>query len=199
MELAFINILAVFGVDDLIYVYLAIAAASAAYSYDQSRKSAKAQEEAGVYQKMASDQAARNTALQNAENIRRARDNRSRRLARLRAGMAGTSGLVMEGSLEDAFAEAAGRTELEIQDAARAGNLDVANQQSAGALALWEARTQAVATRAQATGSLHSSASSIVGGLAAAPSGSGWNNPSASVDVASSTVHKANDRPAGVV
>ena len=195
MELTFINTLAVFVVDDLIYVYLAIAAASAAYSYDQSRKSAKAQEQAGVYQKMAADQAARNTSLQNAENIRRARDNRSRRLARLRAGMAGTSGLVMEGSLEDAFAEAAGRTELEIQDAARAGNLDVANQQSAGELALWEARTQAVATRAQATGSLLSSASSIAGGFATARA----SNPSAPADVAGGTIHKASDRPAGVV
>ena len=194
MELTFINNLAVFIVDDLIYVYLAIAAASAAYSYDQSRKSAKAQEQAGLYQKMAADQAAKNTALQNAENIRRARDNRTRRLARLRAGMAGTSGLVMEGSLEDAFAEAAGRTELEIQDAARAGNLDMGNQQSAGELALWEARTQAVATRAQATGSLLSSASSIVGGFATA----GPSTRSASTDVAGGTLHKASDRPAGV-
>jgi hypothetical protein len=165
MELAFINTLAVFGIDDLIYVYLAIAAASAAYSYDQSRKSAKAQEEAGVYQKMASDQAARNTALETAEADRRMRVNKKRQLARLRAGMAGTSGLVMEGSLEDAFAETAGRLELEILDANRRGAMEAANQRSAGDLALWEARTQSVATRVEATGSLLSSAGSIVGGV----------------------------------
>ena len=164
MELTFINTLAIFGVDDLIYVYLAIAAASAAYSYDQSRKSAKAQEQAGVYQKMASDQAARNTALETAEADRRMRVNKKRQLARLRAGMAGTSGLVMEGSLEDAFAETAGRLELEILDANRRGAMEAANQQSAGDLALWEARTQAVATRVEATGSLLSSVGSIAGG-----------------------------------
>jgi hypothetical protein len=198
MELEFINILAVFGIDDLIYVYLAIAAASAAYSYDQSRKSAKAQEEAGVYQKMASDQAARNTALQNAENIRRERINKKRRLARLRTGMAGTSGLVMEGSLEDVFAESAGRMELEIQDMARAGAMDAANQQRAGDISLWEARTGAVATRAQATGSLLSSAASIVGGayMSGAFSGGGGGTQA---DPVSGTAHKASDRPTGVV
>lgn len=162
MMVSLFEILAIFGIDDaiMLYIALAVTAASTAYSYDQSQKAAKAQEQAGAYQKKAADQAARNESLQNAENIRRARDNRKRRLARLRADAAGTSGLVMEGSLEDAFAEAAGRTELEIQDAARAGNLAVENQRSAGELSLWEARTKAVATRAEATGSLISSLSS---------------------------------------
>jgi hypothetical protein len=167
-----------FGIDTLFYIYLAAAAVSAAYSYDQSRKSAKAQEQAGLYQKMAADQKARNTALETAEADRRMRVNKKRQLARLRAGMAGTSGLVMEGSLEDAFTETAGRLELEILDANRRGAMEAANQQSAGDLALWEARTQAVATRVEATGSLLSSVGSIASGAytgrkkpAAAPAG----------------------------
>ncbi len=198
MTLTFINTLAIFIVDDLLYVYLAIAAASAAYSYDQSRKSAKAQEQAGVYQKMAADQAAKNTALQNDENIRRERINKKRRLARLRSGMAGTSGLVMEGSLEDAFAESAGRMELEIQDMARAGEMDAATQRRAGDISLWEARTGAVATRAQATGSLLSSAASIVGGAYTSGAFSGGGRAT-QADPVSGTVHKASDRPTGVV
>ncbi|MCW1916979.1 hypothetical protein OJ996_25545 [Luteolibacter sp. GHJ8] len=198
MTTALFETLAIFFVDDLIYVYLAIAAASAAYSYDQSRKSAKAQEEAGLYQKMAADQAARNTSLQNAENIRRERVNKDRRLARMRAGMAGTSGLVMEGSLEDAFTESAGRMELEIQDMARAGAMQAANQHRAGEISLWEARTGAAATRAQATGSLLSSAASMVGGVYMSGAFSGGGGAS-QADPVSGTVHKASDRPVGVL
>jgi hypothetical protein len=157
-----ISILAVFVVDDLIYVYLAIAAASAAYSYSAAQESAKAQEQAGLYQKQAADQQARNVELTNAENIRRERTNKKRRLARIRTGMA-NSGLVMEGSIEDAFVETAGVMELEIQDAARAGQMDAANLRSAGNLSLWESRVGALATRTEATGSLLSSAASMTG------------------------------------
>lgn len=154
--------LAVFGVDDLIYVYLALAAASAAYSYSASQDAAEATEEAGVIQQKAANQQARNTELEQAEAVRRMRDNKRRQLARIRSGM-NTSGLVFEGSLEDAFGETAGRLELEIQDAARAGSIQAQNQRSAGELALWEAKTQAVATRVEATGSLLSSGASMAG------------------------------------
>ena len=158
-----LSTLAVFVIDDLIYVYLAIAAATAAYSYNAAQESAKAQEQAGAYQKKASEQQARNTELTLAENIRRERVNKRRRLARIRTAQ-NQSGLVFEGgSMEDAFLETAGQMELEIQDAARAGRMDAANTRSAGDLALWESRVGALSTRREATGSLLSSASSIAG------------------------------------
>ena len=158
-----LSTLAVFIIDDLIYVYLAIAAATAAYSYNASQEAAKSKEEAGRNQKLAADQQARNQELTLAENLRRERVNKRRRLARLRTNVQNT-GLVFEGSsLEDAFTETAGQMELEIQDAARAGAMDVANTRSAGDLALWESRVGALATRREATGSLLSSASSMAG------------------------------------
>lgn len=155
--------LAFFLVDDAIYIYLAIAAAAAAYSYDASQKSAKAQEQAGAYQQQAADQQAKNQELTAMENIRRERTNKKRRLARMHTGIVAGSGLVMEGSLEDAFTETAGLMELEIQDSARAAKMEAANTRSAGDLALWESRVQSIATRNEATGSLLSSAASMTG------------------------------------
>ena len=159
----FINILAVFGFDDAIYVImLALAAASTAASADASKDAAKAQEQQGLLAQDAAKKAARNEELQVAENIKRARNNKRRRLARIRKGML-TSGLVFEGSLEDSFTETAGRMELEIQDAARAGAMNAQNIRAQGDLSLWEGRVAAVSSRMEATGTLLQGATSMAG------------------------------------
>ncbi|MDB6077724.1 MAG: hypothetical protein JWO82_1471 [Akkermansiaceae bacterium] len=158
------HILAFFLVDDLFYVYLAVAAASAAYSYNQSQKSADAQEEAGLMQKKTADQNAMMQEQQTAETVRRERVNSKRRLARIRTGSNAGSGLVNEGSIEDAFIETAGREELRIQDAARAGAMDAQGTRQQGEMSLWEARTQAVGTRVAANGTLLSNLGSMASG-----------------------------------
>jgi hypothetical protein len=149
------NYLAVFVIDDAFYIVMAVlAAASTAISVDASNDAAKAQEQQGLLAADAAKKAARNEFLQNEENLKRERDNKKRRLARVRSGMIGGSGMVMDGSMEDAFVETAGRMELEIQDAARAGSMQVQGIRDQGALSLWEARTAAVASRVEASGSL---------------------------------------------
>ena len=163
MMLDFCSLFGVFVVDDLIYVYLAIAAATAIYSFNAAQDSADAQEQAGLNQKLAAEQEARNQELTLAENLRRERVNKRRRLARMRTAQ-NNGGLAFEGSsLEDSFTESAGLMELEILDAARAGSMEAANTRSAGDLALWESRVGALSTRREATGSLLSSVSSIAG------------------------------------
>lgn len=164
MNLVLLEFLAVFVVDDLIYVYLALAAASAVVSFDASRDQARAAEQAGAIQKDAADKAADVAELEAAEASRRARDDKKRKLARIRTGM-NQSGLVFDGSLEDVFAETAGRMELEVLDASRARLQEVQNIRGGGEMAMWEARTQAVAAHAQGVGTLLSSASSAAGAV----------------------------------
>jgi len=148
------------------WVAVAIAAVGATVTFIGQQKAADAAEEAGKMQKKAADQNARNTELQTAENIRRERVNNRRRLARMRSDMAGTSGLVFDGTMEDAFLETAGQMELQIQDTAREGSMEAANSRSAGAMAQWEARAQATATRIQSYGTLISSAGGAYGNYA---------------------------------
>lgn len=158
------HFLAVFVIDDILY-YIAIAAmvAGAATSYVGAQKSADAAEEAGNLQRKAAEENARNQELQNAENIRRERVNKRRRLARMRTAMAGTSGLVFDGTMEDAFTETAGQMELTIQDSARESAMSAQNTRSQGDMALWQAKSQASAARIQSYGTLLSDASSIAG------------------------------------
>jgi hypothetical protein len=115
---------------------------------------AKAEQEAAYAQ-------ARNEEQQNAEAIARERINNRRRLARLHAEMAGTSGMVMDGSNMDVFGETSGGMELKIQDAARAGAMEAQNLRSKGSMALWEGRMQAASTRISSYGSLLTSGASL--------------------------------------
>lgn len=148
--------------DPFTWIALIAMIAGAATSYVGAQQSAEAAEDAGEAQKAAADASARNEELQNAEAIKRERINKRRRLARMRAAH-GTSGLTMADSSMDVFAETAGVMELQIQDAARAGNMEAANQRNAGNMALWESRTQAAATRMASYGTLLSDASSMTG------------------------------------
>lgn len=161
-----LQFLGVFVVDDLIYIALAVsavaAAAGAATSYVGAQKAASAAEDAGKAQKAAADAAARNDELQGAETIRRERINKRRRLARLRSDL-NSGGVVMDNSTMDVFSETAGAMELGLQDASRAMNMDASNQRNAGAMSLWEARSQAVGTRIAATGTLLSDSAQIAG------------------------------------
>lgn len=141
---------------------MVLSAAGAATSYVGSQKAADAAEDAGRAQRDAAAQAARNEELQTAENIRRERDKKARDLARIRATLGG-SGLTMEGSIEDAFTEAAGRMEVAIQDKARAGAMDAQNLRNQGDMALWEARNEALGTRISSYGTLLSSAGAMAG------------------------------------
>lgn len=155
------NFLAVFVIDDAIYIALAIAAAAGtAVSYVGAKNAADAAEEAGKAQKAAADAAARNEELQAAESIKRERLNKRRRLARMRSEL-NAGGVVMGDSTMDVFKETAGREELAIQDAARASNMDAANVRSQGNLALWEGRTAAVGQRISSYGTLISGASNV--------------------------------------
>lgn len=145
----------------MMYVGIAsvvVSAIGAGVSYAGAQAQAKAAEEQGRAQVKAADAAARNAELQAAENIRRERINKRRRLARLRSSM-NAGGVVMSDSSMDVFAETAGREELAIQDAAREANLDAANTRNAGAVAGWEARALARATRVSSYGTLLSDAS----------------------------------------
>ena len=166
--MTFPQFLAVFVIDDIIYA-IAIAAmvASAATSFVGAQKSADAAEEAGRFQQKAADESARNVEIQNAENIRRERVNKRRRLARMRTQMAGTSGLVFEGTMQDAFTETAGQMELTIQDSARESAMMAQNTRSQGDMQLWQAKSQASAARIQSYGTLLSDASSIAGKVTA--------------------------------
>jgi len=158
--------LAVFVFDDLFYVFAAIsaisAAAGAAVSYQGSKNAAEAAEDNAKAQNKAAEMAARNTELEGAEAIKRERINKRRALARLRADH-GTSGVVMDGSSMDVFAETAGGMELRIQDAARGNAMEASNQRRSGAVALWEGRQQAAATRISAYGTLLSDTAGIAG------------------------------------
>ena len=138
------------------------AAAGSATSFVGAQKSASAAEDAGKAQQAAAEASARNEELQGAETIRRERLNKRRRLARLRSDM-NAGGVVMDNSSMDVFAETAGAMELQIQDASRAMNMDASNQRSAGAMSLWEARSQAAGTRIAAAGTLLSDSASIAG------------------------------------
>jgi hypothetical protein len=133
----------------------------AGLSFMGSQKAAAAAEDAGEAQRDAANAQARNEELQTAENVRRERQNNRRDLARARAVMAGTSGMAMGGSLQDAFVETAGRLELEVQDKARAGAMDANNITSQGEMALWEAKAKASSTRMASYGTLLSSVSGI--------------------------------------
>lgn len=161
------HFLAVFVIDDvLMWVAVASMVAGAATSFVGAQQSAKAAEDAGKAQAKAQAKAAeaqaRNEELQGAEAIKRERINNRRRLARLRADH-GTTGVVMGDSSMDVFAETAGAMELQIQDAARASAMEASNIRQQGAMAQWEARTQATATRMSAVGTLLSNTSDIAG------------------------------------
>lgn len=136
--------------------------AGAATSFVGAQQSAKAAEQAGKAQNDAAQAAASNEEQQGAEAIRRERINQRRRLARLRAD-SGTSGVMMDGSSMDVFAETAGAMELQIQDAARSSSMEAQNMRNQGSMNLWEARTQAAATRMSSYGTLISDAGGIAG------------------------------------
>ncbi len=148
--------------DPFSIIALALMAIGGGVKFYGAQQAAKAAEDAGEAQQRAAAAAAHNEELQNAETVKRERINKRRRLARLRADH-GTSGLVMSDSSMDVFAETAGMMELTIQDAARAGNMEAANMRNQGNMALWEARTQAAATRVSSYGTLLSNASSAAG------------------------------------
>lgn len=149
------------------YIAIAVTVISAGVTYAGAQKAADAAEEAGKMQQLAADQSARNIELQTAENIRRERVNKRRRLARMRTNMAGTSGLVFDGTMQDAFTETAGQMELTIQDSARESAMQAQNVRSQGDMALWQGKAAAVSTRAQSYGTLLSDASSIAGKVTA--------------------------------
>lgn len=142
------------------FLPLLFMAAGSAISAAGSGYAAKGAEEAARAQRDAAEKQARNVELQTAENVSRQRSNANRALARLRADY-GNSGIVLDGSIEDAYSETTGRLELELQDAARAGAMQAANIRSHGEMAMWEGRQAAAATRLQGYGSLLSSASSM--------------------------------------
>lgn len=135
-----------------------LAAIGAGVSYVGQQRAAAAAEAAGAAQQKAAAQAAHNLELQNQEAINRERVNKRRRLARLRADQ-GTSGVVMSGSSMDVFAETSGNMELGIQDSARAGAMEAYNLRTQGDMALWQGRTQAVASRIGSYGTLLTDAS----------------------------------------
>lgn len=138
--------------------------AGAGLSLFGSNSAAKAAEKAARRQQQVADIEARNIELTTAENIGRARTNARRRLARIRSEY-GTSGVVADGSTADVFAETAGRLELEIQDAARAGVMDAANRRSAGETAAWEGRVRAASMRMQSYGTLLSDVTRTTGNI----------------------------------
>ncbi len=153
----------------MLYVGIAtvvVGAIGAGVSYVGAQQAADAAEEAGKAQAQAAEQAARNTELENAEAIKRERVNKRRHLARLRANHS-TSGVTMDDSSLDVFAETAGAMELGIQDASRAGAIDPQNTRSRGEMAAWEARSLARATRVQSYGTLLSDSSRVANTYAA--------------------------------
>jgi hypothetical protein len=135
------------------YIAAILTGVGAVASFVGQKQAAAATEEAGKAQAKAAAAAAHNEELQTAEAVRRERVNKRRRLARMRADV-GASGLVMDGSTMDTFAETAGIMELQIQDSARAGAMNAQNIRSQGDMALWEARTSAGAQRFASYGTL---------------------------------------------
>ena len=143
------------------YIAIAVTVIGAGVTYAGQQQAAKAADQVADQQKEAADASARNVELQTAETIRRERLNKRRALARLRSSM-NAGGVTMSDSSMDVFAETAGTQELAIQDIGREGNLASQNQRTAGAIAQWEGRAQANATRIQSYGNLLSSVSSGV-------------------------------------
>lgn len=127
--------------------------ASAGMSFFGGLSASKAAAKAAARQQQVADLNARNIELTTAENTARARVNARRSLARLRV-MSGVSGVVDDGSTADVFTETAGRLEVEIQDAARAGAMQAQNVRNEGAMAAWEGRTRAAAMKMQSFGTL---------------------------------------------
>jgi len=143
------------------YTAMATMVVGSAISFIGSQQSADAQEDAGEARQKAAAQAARNEELQAAENARRERVNKRRELARYRARFAGTSGLSMSGTMQDAFAETAGHFELGVQDQSRQASMQAANLRSQGDTALWESRATALGTRISSYGTLLSDVGSM--------------------------------------
>jgi hypothetical protein len=157
MSLEFFNIV---PLATMMYVGIAtvVSAIGAGVTFAGAQASAKAAEQQGRDQMRAAEAAARNKELQTAENVRRERLNKRRKLARLRSEM-NSGGVVMADSSMDVFAETAGNAELAIQDVARESSLDTTNTRNAGSMAAWEARALARATRVQSYGTLLSDTS----------------------------------------
>ena len=143
------------------YIAIAVTVIGAGVSFAGQQQAAAAADENADVQKQAAEQSARNQELQTAETVRRERLNNRRRLARLRSSM-NAGGVSMSDSSMDVFAETAATQELAIQDIGREGNLDAQNQRSAGAMAQWEGKAQAAATRVSSYGNLLSAGSSAL-------------------------------------
>ena len=143
------------------YIAIAVTVIGAGVTYAGQQSAAKAADKAADQQQDAAEASAQNQEAQTAETIRRERINKRRALARLRSSM-NAGGVTMSDSSMDVFAETAGTQELAIQDIGREGNLQAQNQRTGGALAQWEGKAQANATRIQSYGNLLSSVSSGV-------------------------------------
>jgi hypothetical protein len=128
--------------------------------YSQKQQ-AKAATQTAIYNNQLAENEASNRELEAAEQIKRERVAKRRKLATLRNKLAGNGTLTTAGTPLAILAESNANAETGINDALRAANMDAASYYSAGQMELWSGKQQASAYNTAAIGSAIKGASSI--------------------------------------
>lgn len=131
--------------------------------YSQQQQAESAQRAAEYNNRLAS-QEAHNRELEAAEQARRARIENRRRMASIRARLAGSGTLTTTGTPLAILGESSSNLDLQIQDALRATNMQATAMRAQGQMGLWEAG------QAQSAASL-SAIGTGLGGFSSALSG----------------------------
>lgn len=132
------------------------------------QQAAEAQEDAADYNNKLAENEALNEELVAAENIKRARVEKRREMARLRTSLVSTGTLTTSGTPLAILGESSANLELGIADAARASAMQAASFRSQGKMGLWEAG------QARRAANLNSVATGIKGASSAASAYSGY-------------------------
>ncbi len=121
-------------------------AATGLQLYGQHQQ-AKAEEQAAEYNNGLARAEARNRELETAEGVSRQRQRNASALSQLSANLARSGVRAASGSALDIYAEAAGRLEIDIADAARASAMEAESLRAKGRMGLWEADRMKAAAR----------------------------------------------------
>ena len=127
-------------------------AASTGLSMWGGYQQAQAQEAAAQYNYKVAKQTVANRERETTEAIRRKRRNNRAQLSSMNARMAKSGVRLDTGTPLDLMADAAGRLELEIDDAARSAHIQNESILAQGKMGVWEAKQSANASNLAAVG-----------------------------------------------
>lgn len=145
----------------VIGISVATTAISTGVTIYSQQQQAKAAEQTAIYNNKLAENEAQNRELEAAEQIKRERVAKRRKLATLRNKLANNGTLTTAGTPLAILAESNANAETGINDALRAANMDAASYYSAGAMELWTGKQQASATRTASIGTAVQAAGSL--------------------------------------